>query len=120
LLRMQGVAFLMEQAMEPHPPITILWRRRVSRLNMSITLTPEQDKIIPDLLATGKFNSSSEVIQAALHLFEQESYSYQVWVEETPTKVKEGMASLERGEGIDGETFVNKLLVDLQQVKSQQ
>lgn len=85
---------------------------------MSITLTPEQEKIIQDLLATGKFNSRGEVIQAALHLLEQESYLYQVWVEETRTKVKEGIASLERGEGIDGETFVNQLLVDLQQVKS--
>ena len=87
---------------------------------MSITLTPEQEKIIQDLLAAGKFNSSSEVIQAALHLLEQESYDDQVWVEETCTKVNEGITSLERGEGIDGETFVNKLLRDLQQVKSQQ
>jgi antitoxin ParD1/3/4 len=87
------------------------------RLNMSITLTSEQEKIIQDLLATGKFNSISEVIQAALHLLEQESYSYQVWVEETREKVDEGIASLERGEGIDGETFVNQLLADLQQVK---
>ena len=87
---------------------------------MSITLTPEQEKIIQDLLAAGKFNSSSEVIQAALHLLEQESYDDQVWVEETCTKVNEGITSLECGEGIDGETFVNKLLRDLQQVKSQQ
>jgi antitoxin ParD1/3/4 len=101
-------------------PSNILWRRRASLPNMSITLTPEQEKIIQDLLATGKFNSSSEVIQAALRLLEQESYNDPVWVEETRTKVKEGIASLEHGEGIDGETFVNKLLQNLQQVKSQQ
>jgi antitoxin ParD1/3/4 len=87
---------------------------------MSITLTPEQEKIIQDLLAAGKFNSSSFLVQAALHLLEQESYLDRVWLEETRTKVNEGIASLERGEGIDGETFVNQLLVDLQQVKSQQ
>lgn len=46
-------------------------------------------------------------------MLEQESYSYQVWVQETRNKVKEGIASLERGEGIDGETFVNQLLVFL-------
>ncbi|MBW4510338.1 MAG: type II toxin-antitoxin system ParD family antitoxin [Scytonematopsis contorta HA4267-MV1] len=87
---------------------------------MSITLTSEQEKIVQDLLATGKFNTIGDVIQAALHLLEQESYSYQVWVEETKEKLDEGIASLERGEGIDGETFVNQLLTDLQQVKESQ
>ncbi len=87
---------------------------------MSITLTSEQEKIVQDLLATGKFNTIGEVIQAALHLLEQENCSYQVWVEETKEKVDEGILSLERGEGIDGETFVNQLLTDLQQVKESQ
>ncbi|NJL09485.1 MAG: type II toxin-antitoxin system ParD family antitoxin [Calothrix sp. SM1_7_51] len=84
---------------------------------MSIILTPEQEKKVQDLLATGKFNNIGEVIQAALHLLEQESDAYQAWVEETRVLVDEGIASLERGEGIDGETFVNSLLADLQQVK---
>lgn len=84
---------------------------------MSITLTPEQEKIIYDFLATGKFKSVGEVIQAALNLLEQENLAYQVWLEETRTLVDEGIASLQRGEGIDGETFVNQLLADLHQVK---
>ena len=84
---------------------------------MIITLTPEQDKIVKDLLATGKFNSVGEVVQAALSLLEQDRLGYQVWVDETRGKIDEGIASLERGEGIDGETFVNQLLADLQQVK---
>lgn len=87
---------------------------------MSITLTPEQEKLIENLLGTGKFNNVGEVIQAALFLLEQESLSYQAWVDETRTLVDEGIASLERGEGIDGETFVNQLLADLQKVKESQ
>lgn len=84
---------------------------------MGITLTPEQQKIIQNLLATGNFNSVGEVIQAALSLLEQDRLAYQVWVDETRAKIDEGIVSLERGEGIDGETFVNQLLADLQQVK---
>ena len=87
---------------------------------MSIILTSEQEKIIQNLLSTGKFNNVSEVIQAALCLLEQESQSYQVWLDETRTLVDEGIASLESGEGIDGETFVNQLLADLQQGKESQ
>ncbi len=82
-----------------------------------MTLTPEQEKIVQDLLVTGRFHNVSEVIQAALHLLEEDNYVYQVWVDETRTKINEGIASLERGEKIDGETFVNQLLADLQQVK---
>jgi len=85
---------------------------------MSMILTPEQEKIVQVLLATGRFHSVSEVIQVALDLLEEENHAYQIWVEETRTKIDEGLASLERGEGIDGETFVNQLLADLQKFTS--
>ncbi|KAB8315178.1 type II toxin-antitoxin system ParD family antitoxin [Tolypothrix campylonemoides VB511288] len=84
---------------------------------MSITLTPDQEQMIQFLLATGRFNSVDEVIQTALHLLEEETRSYQEWLEETRTKIDEGIASLEMGEGIDGETFVNQLLTQLKQAK---
>ncbi|MBD2362901.1 MULTISPECIES: type II toxin-antitoxin system ParD family antitoxin [Nostocaceae] len=84
---------------------------------MSITLSPEQEQIIQVLLATGRFHSVDEVIKSALRLLEEETISNQGWLEETRTKIDEGIASLERGEGIDGETFVNQLLTQLQQAK---
>jgi antitoxin ParD1/3/4 len=87
---------------------------------MSITLTIEQEKVIQGLLATGRFNSSDEVIQAALRLLEEENRSYQGWLDETRAKINEGIESLERGEGIDGETFVNELLGKLKQAKEAQ
>jgi len=84
---------------------------------MSITFSPEQEQIIQVLLATGRFNSVDEVIQTALRLLAEETLSYQGWLEETRTKIDEGIASLERGEGINGETFVNQLLTQLKQAK---
>lgn len=84
---------------------------------MSITLSPEQEQIIQVLLATGRFHSVDEVIKSALRLLEEETISNQGWLEETRTKIDEGIASLERGEGIDGETFVNQLLTQLKQAK---
>ncbi|MGF1934349.1 MAG: ribbon-helix-helix domain-containing protein [Nostoc sp. ChiQUE02] len=84
---------------------------------MSITFSPEQEQIIQVLLATGKFNSVDEVIQIALRLLAKETLSHEAWLEETRTKIDEGIASLERGEGIDSETFVNQLLTQLKQAK---
>ncbi|MEH2136706.1 type II toxin-antitoxin system ParD family antitoxin [Nostoc sp.] len=69
---------------------------------MSITFSPEQEQLIQVLLATDRFNSVD---------------SEQEWFEETRIKIHEGIASLERRERIDGETFVNQLLTQLKQAK---
>jgi antitoxin ParD1/3/4 len=85
---------------------------------MSITLNPEQETIIANLIATGGFQTADEVLQVALKLLEQERHSYQLWVTETREQVKEGIESLDRGEGVDGETVVNDLLAKLRQAKA--
>jgi antitoxin ParD1/3/4 len=85
---------------------------------MSITLNPEQETIIANLIATGSFQTADEVLQVALKLLEQERHSYQLWVTETRKQVKEGIDSLDRGEGVDGETVVNDLLAKLRQAKA--
>jgi antitoxin ParD1/3/4 len=84
---------------------------------MSITLNPEQESIVANLIATGSFQTADEVLQVALKLLEIERQSYQSWVAETREQVKEGIESLDRGEGVDGETVVNDLLAKLRRVK---
>jgi antitoxin ParD1/3/4 len=84
---------------------------------MSITLNPEQETIVSNLIATGGFQTTDEVLQVALKLLEKERQSYQMWLTETRGKVQEGIASLDRGEGVDGETVVNDLLAKLRQAK---
>jgi antitoxin ParD1/3/4 len=53
----------------------------------------------------------------ALKLLEKERQSYQMWLTETREKVQEGIASLDRGEGVDGETVVNDLLISQHQIE---
>jgi antitoxin ParD1/3/4 len=84
---------------------------------MSITLNPEQETIVDNLIATGSFQTADEVLQVALKLLEKERQSYEDWVVETREKVREGIESLDRGEGVDGETVVNNLLAKLRQAK---
>jgi antitoxin ParD1/3/4 len=76
---------------------------------MSITLNTEQETIVTNLIATGSFQTADEVLQVALHLLEKERQSYQAWVSRTRDLVQEGIDSLDRGEGVDGETVVNDL-----------
>jgi antitoxin ParD1/3/4 len=82
---------------------------------MSITLNLEQETIVANLIATGGFQTADEVLQVALRLLETERQSYQAWLLETREKVQEGIESLDRGEGLDGETVVNDLLAKLRQ-----
>jgi antitoxin ParD1/3/4 len=84
---------------------------------MSITLNPEQETIVTNLIASGSFQTADEVLQVALKLLEKERQSYQSWVAQTRDLVKEGIESLDRGEGVDGETVVNDLLAKLRQAK---
>ena len=84
---------------------------------MSITLNPEQETFaerllwkIVALIATGSFQTADKVLQVALKLLETERQSYQSGVIQTRAQVQEGIDSLERGEGVDGETAVNDLL----------
>jgi antitoxin ParD1/3/4 len=84
---------------------------------MSIILSSEQETIVANLIATGSFQTADEVLQVALKLLETERRSYQLWLTETREKVKEGIESLDRGEGVDGEMVVNDLLAKLRQAK---
>ena len=84
---------------------------------MGITLNPEQELIVANLMATGSFQTVEEVVQVALKLLEVERQSYQTWLMETREQIREGIESLDRGEGVDGETVVNDLLAKLRQVK---
>jgi antitoxin ParD1/3/4 len=84
---------------------------------MSITLNSEQESIVANLISTDGFQTADEVLQVALKLLEKERQSYRLWLTETKEKVQEGIESLDRGEGLDGETVVNDLLAKLRQAK---
>ena len=76
---------------------------------MSITLTLEQERIVQNLLATGKYRESGEVIQAALTLLEEYGAQYELWIDNTRSKVEVGIQELERGEGIELDVVMAKL-----------
>lgn len=86
---------------------------------MDITLHPEQARLIQERLKTGRYKTVEEVIGTALYLLEERDQDEE-WIEEMRKKIEEGIASLDRGEGLDGETVVNGLLEKLKQAKEAQ
>ena len=76
---------------------------------MSITFKPEQEQFIQEKLKTGKYQTVDEVLITAFRLLEARDKDYERWVVETREKV-DAAASLDRGEGLDGEEVVNRIL----------
>ncbi len=82
---------------------------------MSIELKPEQEKFIEAQVANGKYNSPQEVVDRMFVIFERFQDGYEEWLEDTRQKIEEGIESLDKGEGIDGQLVINRLRKRLHQ-----
>jgi len=72
---------------------------------MNVHLTPELETLVQNKVKTGRYNSANEVVREALRLFEERDHIRQLQIEELRKKINEGWASLERGEGMNGQEF---------------
>ena len=76
----------------------------------SIRLKSEQKKFIQSQVARGRFANIEEAIDAAFRLLEKLDSEYEKWIEETREKIDIGIAELDRGEGLDGEAVVARIM----------
>lgn len=65
---------------------------------MSITLTPEQEELVNQQIASGRFASAREVLDAALYLFQSQAHEDPLPLEELRREIALGDAEFERGE----------------------
>ena len=76
-----------------------------NRENISVSFTPHQAEFLADCVASGRYQSTSEVVREGLRLLEDRQQRRQVELERARTLIQEGADQLDRGEVIDGETF---------------
>jgi antitoxin ParD1/3/4 len=88
-------------------------------ITMNILLDAEQTAFIQTQLNSGQFATAEEVIRTALQTMAAQQVEYQTWLEETSAKIKVGMAAHDRGDVIDGETFIAELQQKIEQRKAQ-
>jgi antitoxin ParD1/3/4 len=62
---------------------------------MSVTLTPELEALIDELLATGRYANAGDVIEQAVRQLEERERRLRL-----QASVTEGFAAIERGEGV--------------------
>ncbi|NJL03247.1 MAG: type II toxin-antitoxin system ParD family antitoxin [Spirulinaceae cyanobacterium RM2_2_10] len=80
---------------------------------MQISLKPEQAAFVQTQLASGHYQTAAELVSRALELLQRQS-EYEQWLAATRQQVDEGVAALERGEGVAGDVVIAQLRDRLQ------
>jgi antitoxin ParD1/3/4 len=75
------------------------------RKNISVSFTPRQAEFLTACLASGRYQSTSEVVREGLRLLEDHQERREAELERARVLIQEGADQLDRGEVVDGETF---------------
>lgn len=84
-----------------------------NRTTVNISLTPELGAFLQSRVASGRYQTASEVVREALRLMEQKDELRAIQLQQLRSHIDAGLAQAERGEGVDGEAFMKGLLEDL-------
>jgi len=79
------------------------------RSSMNVSLTPELEAFVQSRVATGRYQTASEVVREGLRLLEQRERDREDILDEIRAKVSRGTEQADRGELIDGETVFEKI-----------
>jgi antitoxin ParD1/3/4 len=71
---------------------------------MNVRLTHQQAAMVERLVAGGQYLTASEVVREGLRLLEQE-----LWRRDARQKLAEGLADVEAGRTVDGETAMAEI-----------
>lgn len=80
---------------------------------MNVHLTPELEKFVQAKVESGRYNSASEVVREALRLMEQKDELRAIQLQEFRRRIDRGLDEMDRGEGVEGEPFMQSLMEDL-------
>jgi antitoxin ParD1/3/4 len=80
---------------------------------MNVHLTPELEELVQAKVESGRYNSASEVVREALRLMEQKDDVRTLQLQELRKRSDKGLSEIDRGQGVDGELFMQGLIEDL-------
>jgi antitoxin ParD1/3/4 len=68
---------------------------------MNVSLTPELEQFVAAKVATGRYNSASEVVREALRLLEEHDAARSAQIAAFNQEVGQRLAALDRGEHVE-------------------
>ncbi len=76
---------------------------------MNVSLTPELEEYIAEKVSTGMYHTASEVVREGLRLLKERDELQQMRLAEMRKQIAEGLAQLDRGEGIPAEEVFKEM-----------
>lgn len=76
---------------------------------MQVSLTPELERFVQEQVHSGHYTSVSEVVCDALRLLEEQEQARLAQLAEFREEIDQRLASLDRGEGLDGTAVLAQL-----------
>ena len=80
---------------------------------MNVHLTPELEQLVQSKVQSGRFHSASDVVQEALRLLERHDEAREAGPRELRGQMDRALGESARGEGVDGEEFLQGMLDEL-------
>lgn len=80
---------------------------------MNVQLPPELERLVQSKVKSGRYNSASDVVREALQLMEERDQMLVLRKDEIRQKIADGLASLRRGEGVDGDAVFDRIEAEL-------
>jgi antitoxin ParD1/3/4 len=80
-----------------------------SRTSLNVSLTPELDRFVQNRVATGRYQTASEVIREGLRLLEQQERDRDAAFEALKGKLKRAAAQAERGELVEPDDVLKQI-----------
>ncbi|MGD0540269.1 MAG: type II toxin-antitoxin system ParD family antitoxin [Tepidisphaeraceae bacterium] len=79
------------------------------RTTMNVSLTPELEKFVESRVATGRYQTASEVVREGLRLLEEQERQREAHFQALKGKLRRGAAQAERGELIAGDKVFGEI-----------
>jgi antitoxin ParD1/3/4 len=79
------------------------------RISLNVSLTPELEQFVQSRVASGLYQTASEVVREGLRLLEERERARESALEELRNKIRRGVEQADRGELLDGDSVFEEI-----------
>ena len=79
------------------------------RSSMNVSLTPELEQFVQSRVASGRFQTASEVVREGLRLLEERELARETALKELRSKIRRAVEQADRGEFLDGDSVFEEI-----------
>jgi antitoxin ParD1/3/4 len=80
-----------------------------TRVSLNVSLTPELEQFVESRVASGRYQTASEVIREGLRLLEEREQTREAALEQLRAQLRLGVGQADRGEFLDGDAVCEEI-----------